>query len=85
MRSLFCDDIFFLIQIISCNLGGNNNLKFIHTQIIIKMSELQDGIYYKEGQRPGNSYCALFFDVKGNLDAKAIGNELSEFGKPITI
>jgi deferrochelatase/peroxidase EfeB len=41
------------------------------------MAELQDGIYYKEGQRPGSSYCVLFLDVQGNMDARAIGTELS--------
>jgi len=45
---------------------------------MVKMSELQDGIYYKEGQRPGNSYCVLFLESKGKSDAKAIGNELFE-------
>ena len=42
------------------------------------MAELQDGIYYKEGQRPGNSYCVSFLDIQGNMDAKSIGKELSE-------
>jgi Dyp-type peroxidase family len=42
------------------------------------MYELQDGIYYKDGQRPGNSYCVVFFDIQGNIDARAIGNELME-------
>jgi deferrochelatase/peroxidase EfeB len=42
------------------------------------MAELQDGIYYKEGQRPGSSYCVLFLDIQGNMDAGAIGKELSE-------
>lgn len=56
----------------------NNNLKFIHIQNMMVMYELQDGIYYKEGQRPGNSYCVMFFDREGNLDARTIGNELTE-------
>jgi Dyp-type peroxidase family len=48
------------------------------------MGELQEGIYYKEGQRPGSSFCIIFMDTQGNLDAKSIGNELSQLWEAYT-
>ena len=42
------------------------------------MDELQEGIYYKEGQRPGSSFCIVFLDIKGSPDATSIGNEITQ-------